>query len=156
MTKTVNLSTSVPSVTFVKTGLLVPDEIDILNGRLSDLSTALGGQMSTSLTSPQGQIAVSDSAIIADKNDQLLAIVNQINPDYASGRFQDAIGRIYFLDRTPASGTTVTAKCTGMVGSCVSKPPAPCVKPLPPAAWATQEPHNLQKQLDKIIMISSE
>ncbi|MDE9557348.1 baseplate J/gp47 family protein [Xenorhabdus bovienii] len=119
MTKTVNLSTSVPSVTFVKTGLLVPDEIDILNGRLSDLSTALGGQMSTSLTSPQGQIAVSDSAIIADKNDQLLAIVNQINPDYASGRFQDAIGRIYFLDRIPASGTTVTAKCTGMVGTVI-------------------------------------
>ncbi|MDC9591019.1 baseplate J/gp47 family protein [Xenorhabdus sp. XENO-10] len=119
MTKTVNLSTSVPSVTFTKTGLLVPDEIDILNGRLSDLSTAMGGQMSTSLTSPQGQIAVSDSAIIADKNDQLLAIVNQINPDYASGRFQDAIGRIYFLDRIPASGTTVTARCTGMVGTVI-------------------------------------
>nr|WP_071826251.1 Rz1 family lipoprotein [Xenorhabdus bovienii] len=42
------------------------------------------------------------------------------------------------------------------VASCGSKPSAPCVKPLPPAAWATQEPHNLQKQLDKIITISSE
>ncbi|MCP9270438.1 hypothetical protein M5U04_20790 [Xenorhabdus sp. XENO-1] len=58
MTKTVNLSTSVPSVTFVKTGLLVLDEIDILNGRLSDLSTALGGQMSTSLTSLSVSIVV--------------------------------------------------------------------------------------------------
>ncbi len=57
--------------------------------------------------------------LIADKNDQLLAIVNQINPDYATGRFQDAIGRIYFLDRIPASGTTVTATCTGLVNTVI-------------------------------------
>ncbi|MGJ0626022.1 Rz1 family lipoprotein [Xenorhabdus bovienii] len=43
-----------------------------------------------------------------------------------------------------------------VVASCASKPSAPCMKPLPPAAWATQEPHNLQKQLDKIITFSSE
>ncbi|WP_422646042.1 Rz1 family lipoprotein [Xenorhabdus hominickii] len=43
-----------------------------------------------------------------------------------------------------------------LVASCVSKPSVPCLKPLPLAAWATQEPHNLQKQLDKIISISSE
>ncbi|MDE9447847.1 Rz1 family lipoprotein [Xenorhabdus bovienii] len=43
-----------------------------------------------------------------------------------------------------------------LVASCASKPPVPCLKPLPPAAWSTQEPHNLQKQLDKIITISSE
>ncbi|PQQ35144.1 hypothetical protein C6H68_24810, partial [Photorhabdus luminescens] len=97
----------------------MPDEVDILNGRLNDLATAMGGVMSTSLTTPQGQIAMSDAAIIADKNDQLLAIVNQINPDYATGRFQDAIGRIYFLDRIPASGTTVTATCTGLVNTVI-------------------------------------
>ncbi|EQC00046.1 baseplate J/gp47 family protein [Photorhabdus temperata] len=119
MTNSVVLTTSVPSVTFTKTGLTVPDEVDILNGRLNDLATAMGGAMSTSLTTPQGQIAMSDAAIIADKNDQLLAIVNQINPDYATGRFQDAIGRIYFLDRIPASGTTVTATCTGLVNTVI-------------------------------------
>ncbi|HDJ1441593.1 TPA: baseplate J/gp47 family protein [Serratia rubidaea] len=111
------LSTAVPAITFSTTGLLVPDESDILNGRLSDFSSALGGAMSTSLTSPQGQLAMSDSAIIADKNDQLLAIVNQINPDFSSGRFQDAIGRIYFIDRIGATGTTVTARCSGLVGT---------------------------------------
>ncbi|MBS9432640.1 baseplate J/gp47 family protein [Photorhabdus hainanensis] len=119
MTNSVVLTTSVPGVTFTKTGLTVPDEVDILNGRLNDLATAMGGAMSTSLTTPQGQIAMSDAAIIADKNDQLLAIVNQINPDYATGRFQDAIGRIYFLDRIPASGTTVTATCTGLVNTVI-------------------------------------
>lgn len=119
MTSIAKLSTSVPSVTFSKSGLLVPDEIDILNGRLADFSSALGGNMSTSLTSPQGQLASSDAAIIADKNDQLLAILNQINPDFSDGRFQDGIGQIYFIDRIGATGTTVTATCSGMVDTTI-------------------------------------
>ncbi|MCH0685556.1 baseplate J/gp47 family protein [Escherichia coli] len=109
------ITTAVPAVSFSTSGLDVPDEADILAGRLTDLANALGTSMSKDLTTPQGQIAVSDTAIIADKNNQLLAIVNQINPDFASGRFQDAIGRIYFIERISATGTTVTATCTGLV-----------------------------------------
>lgn len=110
------ITTAVPAVSFSTSGLDVPDEADILAGRLTDLANALGTSMSKDLTTPQGQIAISDTAIIADKNNQLLAIVNQINPDFSSGRFQDGIGRIYFLDRISATGTTVTATCTGLVG----------------------------------------
>ena len=111
----VTVNTAVPSVTLSDTGVAVPDEIDILNGRLTDLDTAMGGGMSKSLTTPQGQIAMSDTAIIGDKNDNLAWLVNQINPDFASGRMQDAIGQIYFIDRIAAVGTTVTATCTGLV-----------------------------------------
>lgn len=113
------ITTSVPSVTFSTTGLDVPDEADILAGRLTDLATALGTSMSKELTTPQGQIAVADTAIIADKNDQCLAIMNMVNPDYSAGRWQDAIGRIYFIDRKGAAGTIVTAICTGLVGSLI-------------------------------------
>lgn len=119
MADDVIVSTSVPAATFSDIGLSVPDEKDILDGRLSDLDDAMGGGMSKSLTSPQGQIAMSDTAIIAEKNDQLLAIVNGINPDYSSGRFQDAIGRIYFIDRIAEQGTTVTAVATGLVGTII-------------------------------------
>ncbi|QDX29574.1 baseplate J/gp47 family protein [Dickeya poaceiphila] len=116
---TTTIETSVPSVSFSTSGLAVPDEADILSGRITDFSTALGSAMSQDLSTPQGQISVSDSAIIADKNDQLLAIVNQINPDYASGRFQDAIGRVYFMERIAATGTAVTATCSGLVGTII-------------------------------------
>ncbi|WP_289365808.1 baseplate J/gp47 family protein [Pantoea stewartii] len=119
MADDVIVTTSVPAATLSDIGLSVPDEKDILDGRLSDLDDAMGGGMSKSLTSPQGQIAMSETAIIADKNDQLLAIVNGINPDYASGRFQDAIGRIYFIDRIAEQGTTVTAVATGLVGTII-------------------------------------
>lgn len=115
----VTVSTAVPSVTLSDTGVAVPDEIDILNGRLTDLDTAMGGGMSKSLTTPQGQIAMSDTAIIGDKNDNLAWLINQINPDFASGRMQDAIGQIYFIDRIAAIGTTVTATCTGLQGTVI-------------------------------------
>ncbi|WAH52628.1 baseplate J/gp47 family protein [Pseudescherichia vulneris] len=113
----VTVSTSVPDVTLSDIGIALPDELDILNGRLSDLDTAMGGGMSKSLTTPQGQIAMSDTAIIADKNAALAWLMSQINPDFASGRMQDAIGRVYFMDRISAQGTVVTATCTGLVGT---------------------------------------
>lgn len=116
---TTTVSTAVPSVTFSTTGLDVPDEADILAGRLSDFATAMGTAMGKDLRTPQGQIASTDAAIIADANDQLLAIVNNINPDYATGRFQDAIARIYFIDRIAALGTTVTTQCSGLVGTVI-------------------------------------
>lgn len=115
----VTVTTAVPSVTLSDIGIAVPDEVDILNGRLSDLDTAFGGGMSKSLTTPQGQIAMSDTAIIGARNDDLAWLVNQVNPDYAEGRMQDAIGQIYFIDRIPALGTTVTATCTGLVGTVI-------------------------------------
>ncbi|WP_167383221.1 Rz1 family lipoprotein [Xenorhabdus ishibashii] len=40
------------------------------------------------------------------------------------------------------------------VASCASKPPAPCLKPLPPAAWAMQPPSNSLEKLDQLFSIS--
>ncbi|WXG13077.1 Rz1 family lipoprotein [Xenorhabdus griffiniae] len=42
-----------------------------------------------------------------------------------------------------------------VVASCASKPPAPpCLKPLPPAAWALQPPSNSLEKLDQLFLIS--
>ena len=89
------MTTSVPSIVFSPTGAAAPAESAILAGVLTDMNAAFGGGMSTSLSSPQGQIAQSLTAIVGDKNSVVLEIVNQINPDIASGRWQDAIGRVY-------------------------------------------------------------
>ncbi|ELY4670915.1 baseplate J/gp47 family protein [Cronobacter muytjensii] len=113
------LNTAVPDVTITENGLSVPDVSDILSGRLTDMSTALGGGASQSLSSPQGQIAQSDTEIIAQEYDKLLCLFNQVNPDYATGRFQDAIGRIYFMERISAQGTVVTATCLGQPGTII-------------------------------------
>ncbi|EPZ8126270.1 baseplate J/gp47 family protein [Yersinia enterocolitica] len=113
------LKTAVPGVTITETGLLVPDIADVLSGRLTDLDAAMGGGGSQSLSSPQGQMSQSDTEIIATNYDALLCLFNQMNPDYATGRFQDGIGRIYFQERISAQGTVVTATCNGAVGTLI-------------------------------------
>lgn len=118
---TTTISTSVPDVTVTTAGLSVPEVADILSGRLTDIISAMSsaGTPSTSLSSPQGQWAMSDTAVLAQVYDKLSVLMRMINPDYAAGSFQDGIGRIYFMDRITASGTVVTATCTGAVGTTI-------------------------------------
>lgn len=110
------MATNVPALEFTENGVTVPAEADILNGVMADIDAAFGGGVNPSLTTPQGQLATSQTAIIGDKNDQIAHIANQVNPDYAEGAFQDAIGRIYFLERKPATHTSVTCQCLGEEG----------------------------------------
>ena len=111
-----SLTSSVPKIKFTATGMVIPQELDILQSTLQDLRNSFGGGLNISLESPQGQLASSYTAIISDKNNDIATIVNQIDPRYADGRFQDAIGRIYFLTRKPATSTSVICTLTGDYG----------------------------------------
>lgn len=113
------ITTSVPSVVIDGTGITLPDESAILAGVQADVNTAFGGGVNPGLSTPQGQLSQSVTAIIGDKNDQIAELVNIVDPDKAEGRWQDAIGRIYFIDRNPAAGTVVSATCTGLVGTVI-------------------------------------
>lgn len=108
--------TNVPLPTFGDTGFSSPEELAILNGVLADFVTAFGGNMNTSVSSPQGQLATSFAAVIGAFNDLFVDYTNQVDPAYASGRMQDAIARIYFLTRLAATPTVVTATLTGATG----------------------------------------
>lgn len=113
------MTTNVPSLTFTTAGVTVPTDADILAGVQADQNYAFGGALNPALETPQGQLASSETAIISDKDSQLIYLFNQINPDYASGRFQDAIGRIYYLTRIAAAGTVVTTTCYGAQGTVI-------------------------------------
>lgn len=111
------MTTNVPSIQFTPTGIVIPSESDILTGVQEDMNAAFGGGLNPALETPQGQQASSTSAIIGDKNSQVAYIVNQVDPQYSAGRFQDAIGRIYFLTRHPATSTLVACTVTGVLGT---------------------------------------
>jgi hypothetical protein len=110
---------NVPSPTLGDNGFVAPTEAAIKAGRWQDLQTAFGGGLTQSDATPQGQIVASDTAIIGDANNQFLALANGVDPAYASGRMQDAIGRIYFLTRIPAAATVVTATASGASGTVI-------------------------------------
>ena len=116
----VSTSTSVPQPSFGDTGFVAPAESAILAGRLADINAAFGGNLNTkTLSTPQGQLASSEAAILGDVNSLFLALANGVDPAYASGRMQDAIGRIYFIDRIPASATVVEITCSGAPGTVI-------------------------------------
>lgn len=112
-------SSSVPPLEFTPAGVVLPLETDVLAGVLADYDAAFGGGINKALETPQGQLASSQAAIIADKNAEIAYYTNQVDPQYADGRFQDAIARIYFLTRKGATATAVTATLGGLPGTFV-------------------------------------
>jgi uncharacterized phage protein gp47/JayE len=117
------MTTSVPQIQFTPTGLEVPDESAILAGMQADLNAAFGGKLNFGTTTqpggapPQVQLATSFAAIAADADGVFAEFVDQVDPDNATGFMQDAIGRIYFLNRNPGLPTSVQLVCVGALGT---------------------------------------
>lgn len=108
--------TNVPGLVLTDKGWVAPSEQDVLNGVQADIDIAFGGGVNPALNTPQGQIATSTTAIIGEVNDSVVLQFNQVDPAFASGRMQDAIGRIYFISRKPGQPTVVQAVCNGGQG----------------------------------------
>ena len=112
-------STAVPPIQWTTEGVVLPTDAAILAGVQSDINTAFGGGVNPGLATPQGQIASSETAIIAEKNSEIAYIANQVDPQYAEGRFQDAIGQLYFMTREPATSTVVICTLGGISGTVI-------------------------------------
>ncbi|MFT9424986.1 MAG: baseplate J/gp47 family protein [Acetobacter syzygii] len=112
-------TTSVPAPTMTDAGFVAPAESAVLAGVLADMNAAFGNVLNTDLSTPQGQLAMSLTAIVGDAYDQMLALFNGVDPERASGRMQDAIGNLYFMTRKPATATVVTCQCLGAAGTTV-------------------------------------
>jgi hypothetical protein len=116
-------TTSVPAPSFGANGFTAPAESAILAGVQADMQAAFGGKLNFTTSTgsqtnptPQGQLAASTAAIIGSANSAFLALANGVDPAFAFGRMQDAIGRIYFLTRLPAQATTLQIACVGLAG----------------------------------------
>ncbi len=114
------MSTSVPQIQFTPAGLIIPTDAAVLAGTQADINAAFGGGLNPGLSTPQGQIASSQAAIVADKDSQIAFLVNQFDPQYAEGRFQDALAAIYFGQRKGATGTAVTCTLGGLPGTTIT------------------------------------
>jgi len=108
--------TNVPQPTFGPNGFVAPDASAVFAGVQADINAAFGGNLNPALNTPQGQLATSEAAIIDEANTDFVFISNQFDPAFAAGRYQDALGRIYFIERNPAEPTVVQALCSGLSG----------------------------------------
>jgi hypothetical protein len=112
-------TTSVPAIVFSPTGPILPTDSAILAGVQADQNAAFGGNLNPGLSTPQGQLATSQSAIISDKNSQIAFLSSQFDPLFATGRWQDGLGHIYFMTRLPAVPTSVVATVSGLTGTVI-------------------------------------
>lgn len=112
------MSTSnVPALTITSTGVSVPATADVLNGVLADWNSAFGGNLNiVNVGTPQGALASDTTTYIQNANAALAFLAGMVDPSTSEGRFQDAIGRIYYVTRNPATATVVTAQVTGQSG----------------------------------------
>jgi hypothetical protein len=108
--------TSVPNITFGPNGFVAPLESAILEGVQADNNAAFGGNLNPALNTPQGQWATSEAAVIGDGYNQQVTLFNTVDPAYAFGRMQDAIGRIYFMTRIASEPTVLQIVCGGQAG----------------------------------------
>jgi Baseplate J-like protein len=106
--------TNVPGVTFGANGFLIPQASAVLSGVQADIAAAFGTTLNFNLNTPQGQLSSSMAAITFNTFSVFQYFTQQVDPAYASGRFQDAIGRIYFMTRIGAQPTTLQVQCSGL------------------------------------------
>jgi hypothetical protein len=108
------MTSNVVGPVFGPLGYVVPADSTILAEVQQDWNSALGGNLNPGLTTPQGQLESSETAVISEAFDIFGQITQNVDPAYSSGRMQDAIGRIYYMTRIPAASTVVTATCSGL------------------------------------------
>ena len=91
------------SIDFTENGPVVPDTATVRDAVETDWQAAFDNRLNPDPATPQGQLITSETAIVQDKNSQLLFLANMFNPETAEGIYQDALAKIYFLD--PAART---------------------------------------------------
>ena len=111
------VATSVPSVSWTDVGFVAPSGPAILAGVQADINAAFGKTLNYQLTTPQGQLSMSWAALVENVDSLFVYYTNQVDPAYATGRMQDAIARIYFIQRLPAEPTTLQVQCNGALGA---------------------------------------
>jgi Baseplate J-like protein len=110
------MGTNVPVITFGSTGFQSPSSEAILVGVEADFTAAFGETLNFNLNTPQGQLSSSEAAILANTYSVFIYQSQQTDPNLATGRWLDAIGYIYYLNRDPAEPTSLTCTCGGLAG----------------------------------------
>lgn len=109
---------NVPAIQITPEGVVAPDSVTIRTGVLADENIAFGGELDiVTPSTPQAHLADQLTDNINGANAGIAYFVSQVDPATAEGRMQDAIARIYFLDRNGATASVVQALCTGQPGT---------------------------------------
>jgi hypothetical protein len=117
------ITTNMPPTVFDSNGVTFQQPDVLLNGACLDIQGAFNNQLnldatvSSTLITPQGQIASTQTAVRLEKDANVAFITNQFNPATCLGIWQDGMGKFFYnMQRLPALPTIVSVTCTGLAG----------------------------------------
>lgn len=105
------------------TGLEAPESESIRQAVAADWTEAFFDTdlppLNTEPTSPAGQLIDAEVAEIEAKNSEMSHLASMFNPALSEGRWQEALGYIYFLKRKADEPTVVTCQLSGLRGTSI-------------------------------------
>ena len=110
---------SIPSLGITNQGIEAPNTQEVIDGLWQLFRDAFGSDLSTNIATPQGQLVTSLAAIITDERNQMIKLLNQFDPRYSQGIWQDGIGYIYFMTRKQATKSTAQLTLIGLAGTAI-------------------------------------
>lgn len=90
-----------------QSGVIVPDTADVLAAVEAEYRAALGDDLDTSPSTPQGMLIAAEVAARMSVIRNNAALANQINPDIAGGVFLDAIAGLTRLTRNATTKSLI-------------------------------------------------
>ena len=111
---------TIPPLQITDTGIKAPPTNEVIDGVWEMFKKAFGKDMNTAMNTPQGQLVTSLAAIITDERNQMINLLNQFDPRYAQGIWQDGLGYIYFMTRKHATHSSVEIVLTGLAGTTIA------------------------------------
>ena len=111
---------TIPPLQITDTGIKAPPTNEVIDGVWEMFKNAFGKDINTAMNTPQGQLVTSLAAIITDERNQMINLLNQFDPRYAQGIWQDGLGYIYFMTRKHATHSSVEIVLTGLAGTTIA------------------------------------
>lgn len=111
----------IPKIEITDQGIIAPPVQEVKRGWWDIFTKAFGSDLNKTEKSPQGQLVVSLTAVTQDERDAMIQQLNQFDPRYAKGIYQDALGQIYFIDRQENTYSIAPVYLYGLVGVVVPK-----------------------------------
>lgn len=102
-----------------ETGLIIPDTSEVKTDVENEYISAFGAGLSLQEDTPQGRLIELETIERTRTINTMAAIANQINIDYATGQYLDAIGAFYGIERIGATRTRTLATLTGDPGTVI-------------------------------------
>lgn len=102
-----------------ESGIIVPDVSSIQEDVEAEYKETFGADLNTTTTSIAGRLIERDVSVRKMVLGICALVANQINIDYATGDYLDAIGAFFGVERKSAIRTRVLATVTGVNGTVV-------------------------------------